>query len=57
MIIDDIVELTRSVFGMKLTGVYLHGSAAFGCFNPRKSDIDFIVVVNSLVSAEDKGVG
>lgn len=54
MIIDDIVELTRSVFGMKLTGVYLHGSAAFGCFNPRKSDIDFIVVVNSLFSAEDK---
>lgn len=54
MIIDDIVRLTRSVFGEKLTGVYLHGSAAFGCFNPLKSDIDFITVINSPVTAEEK---
>lgn len=33
------------VFGDDLTGVYLHGSAAMGCYNPAVSDLDFIVVV------------
>lgn len=54
MILDDIAALTRRVFGEKLTGVYLHGSMAFGCYNPLKSDIDFIVAVNSPVSVEEK---
>ncbi|MDE7193833.1 MAG: DUF4111 domain-containing protein [Oscillospiraceae bacterium] len=54
MILDDITALTRWVFGEKLTGVYLHGSMAFGCYNPQKSDIDLIVAVNSPVSAEEK---
>ncbi len=53
-ILDDIVGLTRNVFGVKLTGIYLHGSAAFGCFNPHKSDIDFIAIINSPVSAKEK---
>ena len=26
-------------------GVYLHGSLAMGCFNPRKSDLDLLTVV------------
>ena len=30
-----------------LVGIYVHGSIAFGCFNPEKSDIDFLVVVNN----------
>lgn len=54
MITDDIVGLTRSVFGGRLTGIYLHGSAAFGCLNPNKSDIDFIVVINSPASVKEK---
>ena len=32
------------IFGKDLTGVYLHGSLAMGCFNPQKSDIDLMVV-------------
>ncbi|MDQ0195648.1 nucleotidyltransferase domain-containing protein [Paenibacillus wynnii] len=28
-----------------LLGIYLHGSLAMGCFNPLKSDIDFLIVV------------
>ena len=31
--------------GENLTGIYLHGSVAFGCFRWEKSDIDFLVVV------------
>ncbi|MBO4407541.1 MAG: DUF4111 domain-containing protein [Clostridia bacterium] len=35
----------KEIFGENLVGVYLHGSAAMGCYNPAKSDLDFIVVV------------
>lgn len=27
-------------------GIYLHGSAAMNCFNPKRSDYDFIVVIS-----------
>ena len=37
-----------------LTGVYLHGSAVMGCFNPAKSDIDIIVVINQKMTDEEK---
>ena len=38
-------EDAREAFGGNLAGVYLHGSAAMGCWNPAKSDLDLIVVV------------
>ncbi len=37
-----------------LTGVYLHGSMAMGCFNPKKSDIDLIVVAEGEISDAQK---
>lgn len=37
-----------------LTGIYLHGSMAMGCFNPQKSDIDLIVVVEGEISDGQK---
>lgn len=37
-----------------LTGVYVHGSAAFGCFNPLVSDLDIIVVVYEPLSKRIK---
>lgn len=49
MIYDALVarftEMSKRVLGNNLTGVYLHGSAAMGCFNPKKSDLDFMLVV------------
>ncbi len=39
------VEASKNCFGENLTGVYLHGSAAMGCFHPETSDLDLIVVV------------
>ncbi len=36
----------RRILGDNLVGVYLHGSAVMGCFNPEKSDVDLLVVVN-----------
>lgn len=38
----------------QLTGVYLHGSLAMGCFNPRKSDLDFIVVISDDITDQQK---
>ena len=44
LITDRLTEESRKIFGENLTGVYLHGSLAMGCFNPDKSDIDLIIV-------------
>ena len=40
------VAQAKLVLQDNLAGIYLHGSAVMGCFNPQKSDLDLIVVVN-----------
>lgn len=40
------VARAKLILQGNLTGIYLHGSAVMGCFNPDKSDLDLIVVVN-----------
>ncbi len=42
---DGFVEQSKIILRDDLVGVYLHGSAVMGCFNPEKSDVDLIVVV------------
>ena len=49
-ITSQFVEQSRKILGDNFTGVYLHGSAVMGCYNPDKSDIDLIVVVNDFLS-------
>ena len=44
--LNTYVGRSRDILKDNLTGIYLHGSAVMGCFNPEKSDIDLIVVVN-----------
>lgn len=41
-------DMCRSVLGDNLVGVYLHGSAAMGCFHPKKSDLDLMVIVENV---------
>lgn len=43
--LDSFVEQSRRILEDRLTGIYLHGSAAMGCFNSRKSDIDLLIVI------------
>ena len=43
-LLNAIKESMQRILGENLTGIYVHGSIAFGCFNPGHSDIDFIVV-------------
>jgi predicted nucleotidyltransferase len=43
--IDTLLSGFRDLLGDNLTGVYLHGSLAMGCFNPDLSDIDLLIRV------------
>lgn len=58
MVYEDLLyrftEVCKKILKTNLVGIYLHGSAALGCFNPDKSDLDLIVVVESDISDEIK---
>lgn len=53
-LMDRIVAQYREILGGKLTGMYLHGSLAFGCFTWATGDIDFLVVVETPLTALEK---
>lgn len=48
-----IAELT-DILQQNLTGIYLHGSLAYGCFNPTRSDIDLLVFTQYRMSVKTK---
>lgn len=47
-------DMSRQILENNLVGVYLHGSAAMGCFHPKLSDLDLIVVVDDSISDQKK---
>ena len=49
-LIKIFVERSKDILQDNLVGVYLHGSLVMGCFNPQKSDIDLIIVVDHQLS-------
>lgn len=53
-ITKTIVTQSRQILGPHLAGIYLHGSAAMGCFHEKKSDIDLLVVVYDEISDQRK---
>ncbi len=53
-LLNKVVDRYKSELGDNLVGFYVHGSIAFGCFNPLKSDVDFIAVVKDIPSLEQK---
>lgn len=53
-ITETFVQKSRDILGENLAGVYLHGSAAMGCFNEKKSDIDLLVVAEKELSDDVK---
>ena len=53
-LLNRITDMSRELLGENLVGVYLHGSLAMGCFNPKKSDLDLILLVEDDLSAEQK---
>lgn len=54
VVLNKIVEEYKKILKNNLIGIYVHGSLAFHCFNPQKSDIDFIVVVDHDLILEEK---
>ena len=51
---DGFVRESKRILGDNLVGIYLHGSAVMGCFNPQKSDIDLLVVTANDMPDETK---
>ncbi len=49
-LLQNFTTESRRILGDNLTGIYLHGSAVMGCFNPEKSDIDLILMVKEEVN-------
>ena len=53
-LLNIIKDKYTAVLSHKLIGIYVHGSIAFGCFNRERSDIDFLVVVSSPLTQQEK---
>lgn len=53
-LVQDFVKLSHDILADNLVGIYLHGSAAMGCFNWNKSDIDLLIVVFQAVTDKIK---
>ena len=51
---EEFTKNATEILADNLVGVYLHGSAVMGCFNPEKSDIDLIAVVKNDIPDADK---
>lgn len=52
--VETLVTSITDLPNVNPTDVYLHGSLAMGCFNPRRSDIDLLVVTAHPLSIEAK---
>ncbi len=44
-LLQRLTQESAELFGDNLIGIYLHGSAAMGCFQAQQSDLDLIFVV------------
>ena len=53
-LMQRVAKRYREILGENLTGVYLHGSLAAGCFQWDRSDVDFLTVVQEPLTAEKK---
>ena len=51
-VLDELLSSVRVVLGNSFIGLYLHGSLAYGDFNPQTSDIDFLVVTGTRLPIE-----
>ena len=52
LVLDHFRSHLQALLGSDLLGIYLVGSLALGDFNPRSSDIDFIVVTSTAIAPE-----
>jgi predicted nucleotidyltransferase len=53
-LLQDLVHSLHTVLEDNLVGIYLHGSLAMNCFNPERSDVDFLVIVKQKLEIQIK---
>lgn len=53
-LLNALLTSARIHFDTALSGVYLHGSLAMGCFHPEKSDLDLLFVIREGISDAQK---
>ena len=53
-LIERFVQENKKILSDYLVGIYLHGSAVMGCFNPQESDLDFLIVVRDTIPDDRK---
>jgi predicted nucleotidyltransferase len=51
---ESVARIAAEVLGTRLVGVYVHGSAALGGFDPARSDVDVLVVSERALSHRQK---
>jgi len=54
LLISRFAEISKETLADRIAGIYLHGSAVMGCYQPKKSDLDFLIVVNDVLSDAEK---
>lgn len=52
--VTTFIEKLKTDLGDHLSGIYLHGSLAMGCFNPKSSDIDMLIVTEQPLTLEQQ---
>jgi len=53
-VLRGILSSVQSIIQDNLVGLYLCGSLAMGCYNPRSSDIDVVIVARERLSKEQR---
>ena len=53
-LLEAIRDAYARILGAKLTGIYVHGSIAFGCFRWEISDVDYLAVVEAPLTPGEK---
>lgn len=53
-VLEQHIGALLRVLSDKLVGVYVHGSAAMGGFNPRTSDLDYLAIVAAPLTPEER---
>jgi predicted nucleotidyltransferase len=51
-VLSALLERVQAILGSHFVGLYLYGSLATGDFNPHRSDIDFLVVIDEALPDE-----
>ena len=51
-LIHSLLKEVKCVLGEQFIGMYIHGSLAVGDFNPKNSDVDFLVVTKEMVTED-----